>query len=323
MQFAVEIKNLSKIFFQHDGSSFKAVDDFTLSIPRGQVIGMLGPNGAGKTTTIKMTCGIIAPTAGEVILNGVNIHHKRSEALSQMGVVLEGARNVYWQLSPLQNLTYFGRLRGVPSKKLVHEAETILKTLDLWEQKHEQVSELSRGSQQKVAIACSLIHDPQLLLLDEPTLGLDVKASRAIKQWIVDLASKLNKTIVLTTHQLDIAEKVCERIVIMDKGKIIADQPTHELLTSMREEHYQIAVAGKIDNADHILPGMRCVEKDDHTLFVGAIKDQELLYKSLNILQMHNVPLISVTKTKHNLEEVFMHLTHTAKSADAVREESP
>lgn len=316
MQFAIEVRNLTKHYFQHDGSSFKAVDNLTLDIPVGQVIGFLGPNGAGKTTTIKMICGIISPSTGDVLLNGRALNQSRSHALSQMGAVLEGTRNVYWQLSPWQNLLYFGRLKGVPSTKLVHQAEVLLRTLDLWHDKDEPVSELSRGNQQKVAIACALIHDPPIVLLDEPTLGLDVKAARTIKQWIIDLAAKQHKTIVLTTHQLDIAEKVCDRIVIIDKGRVIADQPTHDLLKIIREEHYQITVAGKINDSTITLPGMHRIEKDDHTLFIGAIMEQEALYKSLDILHAHKLPLISVTRTKHNLEEVFMHLTHKEPAPD-------
>lgn len=310
MQFAVDVRNLTKLYSQHDGSSFKAVDNLTLSIPRGQVTGFLGPNGAGKTTTIKMICGIIAPSAGQIYLNNLAINQHRSQALNQMGAVLEGTRNIYWQLTPWQNLIYFGRLRGVGRARLHHQAEALLRTLDMWHEKDEPVNELSRGNQQKVALSCALIHDPAILLLDEPTLGLDVKASRTIKQWILDLAAKHDKTIVLTTHQLDVAEKVCDRIVIINKGKVIADKPTSELLHIIREEHYQIAVAGKIENNTIILPGMHKIEKDDHTLFIGAISAQEDLYKSLDILHEHKVPLISVTRTKHNLEEVFMHLTH-------------
>jgi ABC-2 type transport system ATP-binding protein len=178
------------------------------------------------------------------------------------------------------------------------------------------VSDLSRGTQQKVAIVCALIHNPPILLLDEPTLGLDVKASRTIKNWITDLAQKQKKTVVLTTHQLDIAEQLCERIVIMNKGKIIADQPTQELLTTVHEEHYQIAVAGKVKDSGLILPGMDAVEKDDHTLYIGAILDQDELYKKLALIHDLKLPLLSVTRTKNNLEEVFMHLTHKGEVRD-------
>lgn len=310
MSLAIKLSGLSKIYQRTNGTSFKAVDNLTLEIPAGQVIGFLGPNGAGKTTTIKMICDIISPTAGSVALNGYNVKGQRPQALTQIGAVLEGTRNIYWQLTPIQNLTYFGRLKGVRSKALVEHTEYLLDALDLVDKKHQPVSGLSRGTQQKVAIACALIANPPIVLLDEPTLGLDVKASRTIKQWITDLAQKHQKTIVLTTHQLDIAEQLCERIVIMNKGKIIADQPTQDLLKVFHEEHYQIAIAGKIKDSADLLPGMKVVEKEDHTLFVGAILNQEELYQKLNVIHDLKLPLISVTRTKQNLEEVFMQLTH-------------
>ena len=189
---------------------------------------------------------LLRPTEGSVFLNGYNVKEQRPQALSQIGAVLEGTRNIYWQLTPLQNLTYFGRLKGVRSKALAEHSNYLLEALDLVDKKNQPVGALSRGTQQKVAVACALITNPPIVLLDEPTLGLDVKASRALKQWITDLAQKHQKTIVLTTHQLDIAEQLCERIVIMNKGKLIADQPTQDLLKVFHEEHYQIAIAGKI-----------------------------------------------------------------------------
>ena len=310
MGLAIKLNALSKVYHLNNGSSFKAVDNLTLEIPSGQVIGFLGPNGAGKTTTIKMMCDIISPTEGSVTLNGYGVKDQRYKALAQIGAVLEGTRNIYWQLTPVQNLTYFGRLKGMRSKALADHSEYLLRALDVWDKKNQQVSSLSRGSQQKVAIACALITDPPIILLDEPTLGLDVKASRVIKQWITDLAQKHQKTIVLTTHQLDIAEQLCERIVIMNKGKVIADQPTQDLLKVFHEEHYQIAIAGKVENSTQILPGMKVIEKEDHTLFIGAIISQEDLYQKLNVIHDLKLPLISVTRTKQNLEDVFMQLTH-------------
>ncbi len=310
MGLAIELNSLSKVYHLNNGKSFKAVDQLSLEIPAGQVIGFLGPNGAGKTTTNKMICDIISPTEGSVKLNGYRVKEQRHKALAQIGAVLEGTRNIYWQLTPIQNLTYFGRLKGMRSKALSDHCEYLLRALDVWDKKNEQVSSLSRGSQQKVAIACALITDPPIILLDEPTLGLDVKASRIIKQWITELAQKHQKTIVLTTHQLDIAEQLCERIVIMNKGKVIADQPTQDLLKVFHEEHYQIAIAGRVDNGANLLPGMKVIEKEDHTLFTGAILSQEELYQKLTLIHDLKLPLISVTRTKQNLEEVFMQLTH-------------
>lgn len=309
MTLALELHELSKTYIKKDGTSFKAVDTLSLTVPQGQVIGFLGPNGAGKTTTIKMICNLILPTQGTVKLNGYSLEYNRHEAIRQIGAVLEGTRNIYWQLSPWQNLMYFGRLKGITGKALIEQAQKLLDALELAARKHDPVENFSRGTQQKVAIACSAIANPPILLLDEPTLGLDVKAARTIKQWIAQLAQHEQKTIVLTTHQLDIAEQVCDRIVIMNKGKLIADKPTKELLKVFHEEHYEITIAGKLKDCTVILPDMQVIEREDHTIFTGAILDQQELYHKLAIIRSHDLPLVSVTRTKNNLEEVFMHLT--------------
>ena len=135
--------------------------------------------------------------------NGYNVAREHSIAMQQLGAVLEGTRNVYWRLTAWENLMYFGRLRGYYGKKLAIRAEQILRELDLWDRRKDLVRTFSRGMQQKVAIACSLITDPPIVLLDEPTLGLDIQASRTVKEWITLLAREQNKTVVLTTHQLD------------------------------------------------------------------------------------------------------------------------
>lgn len=307
---AIQLNALSKIYIQKNGVQFKALDDLNLVIPKGQVIGFLGPNGAGKTTTIKMICGLIRPTAGSVKLNGYDISSERNIAVSQIGAVLEGNRNIFWQLTAWQNLIYFGQLRGSFGKELKIRAERLLKDLNLWERKDEIVSGFSRGMQQKVAIACALISNPPIILLDEPTLGLDVQATRSIKSWIEDLAKKEKKTIVLTSHQLDIVEQLCERIVIINKGKLITDKPTDELLKIFREEHYRITIAGKIVNQQNLFPGMSILEKENETIYTGAITDQNELYKKLAIIHENKLPLISINRIKNNLEDVFLHFTN-------------
>jgi ABC-2 type transport system ATP-binding protein len=308
MAFAIELHALSKIYSQKNNILFKAVDNLTLTIPQGQIIGFLGPNGAGKTTTIKMICNLIIPTHGSIKLNGYSITENRNIAMSQMGAVLEGTRNIYWQLSAWQNLIYFGKLKGMWGKLLTAQAEKLLKELALWDRKDDIVSEFSRGMQQKVAIACALITNPSIILLDEPTLGLDVQASRTIKSWVEHLAHEEKKTIVLTTHQLDVAEQLCERIIFINKGKIIADKVTADLLNLFHEDNYKITVWGKIQEPITIMAGMTMIPKDDHTVFIGAIVDQESLHEKLSLLHNLQLPLLSVTRVHHNLEEVFMHL---------------
>src|SRR5690348_15127347 len=165
----IELENISKTYRGPKKTTITAVDNLTLAIGGSQVFGVLGTNGAGKTTTIKMACGLITPTTGTIRLNGYDVVHQRRQAMHQIGAVLEGTRNIYWRLSAWQNLMYFGRLKGCWGKELAREAERLLRELDLWERRRDPIRTFSRGMQQKVAIACSLIADPPIVLLDEPT----------------------------------------------------------------------------------------------------------------------------------------------------------
>src|SRR5918996_3122451 len=189
---AIELRALTKRY----GEVF-AVEDVSLRIPPGQLFGLLGPNGAGKTTTIKMIAGLVTPTAGTARLGGYDIGTQRSQAVQQIGAVLEGSRNVYWSLSAWENLLYFGRLKGLRAAEIRPRAERLLRDLDLWPRRHEQVGSYSRGMQQKVAVAAALVTDPPILLLDEPTIGLDVESARTVREWVLRLAPDEDKTIVL------------------------------------------------------------------------------------------------------------------------------
>jgi ABC-2 type transport system ATP-binding protein len=223
---ALELSRLAKTYGRGTAAR-RAVRSTSLSVPWGQVLGLLGPNGAGKTTLIKMICGLVTPTTGTIRIGGWDLATERSRAVLQIGAVLEGSRNVYWPLSAWENLLYFGRLKGVRGEVLRPRAERLLRDLDLWERRHGQVGSFSRGMQQKVAVAAALITDPPILLLDEPTIGLDVESARTFKEWIAHLARDEHKTILLTTHQLhDVAQELSDRIAVIRSGEIIADLPT-------------------------------------------------------------------------------------------------
>jgi len=270
-----------------------AVNDVTLSVPPGQVIGLLGPNGAGKTTTIKMACGLILPTAGTIRINGYDVGRQRADAVRQIGAVLEGSRNVYWPLTAWQNLMYFGRLKGLSGTEIKPRAQRLLADLGLWDRRDETVGSYSRGMQQKVAIAAALITDPPILLLDEPTIGLDVEAARTVKDWIAHLAAGEGKTIVLTTHQLPIVQELAGRIAVIRDGQVIADLPTGELLAGF---------AGA-------LPAGARAEADAQTTRVTLRDaDQARLHRFLDDLRASGIPLLSVTQAQPGLEEIFLRL---------------
>lgn len=317
MHDAINLTNLSKIYPKRGQEPINAVTDLNLSVPPGQVIGFLGPNGAGKTTTIKMMCGLVEPTAGQVQLNGFGLPMQRGAAMQQIGAVLEGTRNIYWRLTALQNLIYFGRLKGCWGRGLQARAERLLQELELWERRHDPVNDFSRGMQQKVAIACALVADPPIVLLDEPTLGLDVHAARTVKEWVKELSTTRGKTVVLTTHQLDMAEELCERVVIIRQGEIVADQPTEELLDLFRQEYYEIRLDGHLeeryeqseDRLSKLLRPWTIVHENGHTLLTGAVAEKSDLYSFLANLDQTGFALLSVNRAEPNLEEVFIQLT--------------
>ncbi len=311
---ALELSGLTKRYRRGQGW-FTAVNDVTLSVPPGQVIGLLGPNGAGKTTTIKMACGLIVPSAGTIRLNGYDVGRRRADAVRQIGAVLEGSRNVYWPLTAWQNLMYFGRLKGLRGAEIRPRAERLLTDLGLRDRRDETVGSYSRGMQQKVAIAAALITDPPIILLDEPTIGLDVEAARTVKAWIAHLAADQGKTIVLTTHQLPIVQELADRIAVMKGageaggGSVIADLPTRELMSRFAEDRFEVRVAGLLSGFAGKLPaGARADADADTTRVVLRDADQGRLHGFLQDLRASSVPLLSVTQVQPDLEEIFLRL---------------
>jgi ABC-2 type transport system ATP-binding protein len=305
---AIELSGLTKRYRRGKGL-FTAVDDVTLSVPAGQVLGLLGPNGAGKTTTIKMICGLITPSAGTIRLNGHDVARQRADAVRQIGAVLEGSRNVYWPMTAWQNLLYFGRLKGLRGTEIRPRAERLLTELGLWERRNETVGSYSRGMQQKVAVAAALITDPPVILLDEPTLGLDVEAARTVREWITHLAAGEGKTVVLTTHQLEVAQELSGRIAVIRNGKVIADLPTPQLLARYAEDRFEVRVAGELNGFAGALPAGAQAEADSDTTRVTLPNaDTAALYAFLDDLKASGVPLLSVGQARPGLEEIFLKL---------------
>ncbi|WP_199434731.1 ABC transporter ATP-binding protein [Qaidamihabitans albus] len=317
---AIELSGLGKVYGRGK-SPFTAVEPTTLSVPWGQVIGLLGPNGAGKTTIIKMIGGLVTPTWGSVRLGGHDVARQRRHAVRQIGAVLEGSRNVYWPLSAWENLMYFGRLKGRRSAEIKPRAQQLLTELSLWPRRHQPVGSFSRGMQQKVAIAAALITDPPILLLDEPTLGLDVEAARTVKDWIDHLARQEGKTVVLTTHQLEAAQELSGRIAVIKDGQIIADLPTGQLLDRYAETRYTVTVAGPLGGLDGALPaGAQVDTRLDSTRITLPSDNPDDLHKLLAHVQWHEARLLSVNQARPNLEEVFIRLINDDQTAGQVKE---
>jgi ABC-2 type transport system ATP-binding protein len=311
---AIETVGLQKTYGR-GAKAVAAVKPTTLTVPWGQVIGLLGPNGAGKTTIIKMISGLVTPTAGTIRLGGHDVARQRAQAVRLIGAVLEGSRNVYWPLSAWENLMYFGQLKGLRPAEIKPRAERLLTELGLWERRHEAVGSFSRGMQQKVAISAALITDPPIVLLDEPTIGLDVEAARTVKDWITHLARDEGKTIVLTTHQLEGARELSDRVAVIKDGEIIADLPTAELLARHAENRFEIRITGSLNGA--VLPAGARIERDaDQTRLLLPDTDDRAVFAVLDRLGAAGSRLVSVSQARPSLEEVFIRLIHTDRAED-------
>ncbi|HET8986032.1 MAG TPA: ABC transporter ATP-binding protein, partial [Trueperaceae bacterium] len=200
----------------------KAVDGVDFSVARGEIVGLLGPNGAGKTTTIKTICGLIAPDSGTVTVNGFDVRRDRRKALRHISAVLEGNRNLYWRLSVRENLVYFAGNRGMSPAAVGPRIAELLDQFGLTNKADELVSNLSRGMQQKLAISVALLADTDVLLLDEPTLGLDVETGYEVRTLLADIA-RSGKTIILSTHDMAVVEALCRRVVVINHGRVVTD----------------------------------------------------------------------------------------------------
>ena len=302
---ALEVENLRKTY-RYGNQLVEAVRSASLTLAAGEVLAFLGPNGAGKTTTIKMIAGLIRPDAGRVRIAGVDPHHN-PKALRLLGAVLEGNRNIYWRLTPEENLEYFGVLKGLSGREARRRGKVLLERFDLLTKRRTTVQTLSRGMQQKLAIAVALIHQPKLLLLDEPTLGLDVEATQNVKVLVKAIAQE-GCAILLTTHQLDIAEELSDQVAIIQKGEIIASSPTRDLIRQFSGTTYIIEVEGELDpQRVRALAQVGAQVEDERVVYMG---NSEGLYQVLEVLKP--LPLVQVKKDSADLTEVFLKLVTQA-----------
>lgn len=214
----IEVSHLSRQF-----GNFRAVDDVSFSIPTGQIVGLLGPNGAGKTTTMRMICGFLGASSGNVTIDGKDITQNPVEAKSKIGYMPESAP-LYSDMIVEDYLNYVAQMQGVDAAQKV---PALCATCGLKEVMHKNISELSRGYRQRVGLAHALMNDPEILVLDEPTSGLDPNQIEDVRALIKEIGK--TRTVIISTHILGEVETLCPRVIIISKGKLVADSPTNEL----------------------------------------------------------------------------------------------
>src|SRR5437773_12318505 len=258
---AVETKSLVKVFERgrrtiwqrlrrepDKGDRFRAVDGIDLVVEAGEIFGLLGPNGAGKTTTMKMLATLLIPTSGTIRVLGVDPLERPREVRARLGAMLSGERSLYWKLTARENLEYFAALYHVPQAETKARIEKVLAAAKLADRADDYVERYSTGMRQRLALARALLPDPPLVVLDEPTVGLDPQASRDLRDRVRELKAQ-GRTVLLTTHYMDEADQLCDRVAIIDHGRIVALDTPAALKRTIRAEEVVHLEIGLVDGS--------------------------------------------------------------------------
>jgi ABC-2 type transport system ATP-binding protein len=314
----LRVKNLRKVYHSHRRGDVVAVDDVSFSVYKNEVVGLLGPNGAGKTTIIKSICTILLPTSGEIWVDGVDALRNPRAALEKVTAVLEGNRNVYWRLTVRDNLEFFAGLQGQSLRSVRAYIDELIELFNLTEKVNEQARALSRGMQQKLAVACALVKRTPILLLDEPTLGLDVETSYELRWILKRMAEQGERTILLSSHDMNVVQDICERVIIINHGRIVADDRIENLQKLFTASAYRFEIEG------HLSPQqqqkltkqfdiIKISTDGSRTIIEAELLDSQKVYEIIDVLRENGCQLESVGKQYPDLEEIFLRIVKGEK----------
>lgn len=304
----ITVEDLVKKFNGHT-----AVDGVSFEINRGEIFGLLGPNGAGKSTIISILCCLLEPTLGSVIIDGSEIRRNANNIKKIIGVVPQEI-SLYHTLTARENLAFYGKIYGLSGRALKTRVEALLDMVGLTERADDLLEGYSGGMKRRINIAAALLHEPSILYLDEPTTGVDPQSRRRIYDTIQDL-NRQGMTVLLTTHQMEDAEKLCHRIAIMDKGKLIALDTLKGLLELVGESDLIHVLApeilpGPVESIKR-MPDVQKVSLDDGNMSIQLVRGRESLVGIIDILTSSKTQVESIYIKEPDLETLFLHLTGT------------
>jgi len=296
----ININSLNKSF-----GRIKALDNLNLEIKRGELIGIIGPNGAGKTTAIRMACCILKPDSGDILVNGYSIHNDQIRIKSMIGYLPEEP-NLYERFKAKDLLKYFAELYGVPREQIDVRIEELLDLVGMTDRSEDRINTFSKGLRQRISVARALIHDPDIIIFDEPTMGLDPSTAISIRNFIEDLKGK--KTMILCTHYMEEAEALCDRVAILNKGRIM-DVGTPEYLKSKIHGDLilKIKIQGSVDSNKIKGKIMNFISTRDVN-FVNGEFSISLKYRNeiSDILDIFGDKVRTVNTKEPTLEDVFI-----------------
>jgi len=330
---AVEVVGLTKVFEKgrrtiwqrlrrepDKREKFVAVDGIDLRVERGEIFGVLGPNGAGKTTTLRMLATLLEPTSGEVRVLGVDVKANPREVRANLGAMLSGERSLYWKLTARENLEYFAALYHVPPKGQKARIDAALAAVKLGDRADDYVERYSTGMRQRLALARALLPDPPLVILDEPTVGLDPQAARDLRDRVREL-KRQGRTVLLTTHYMEEADQLCDRIAIIDHGQIVALDTPAALKRRIRAEEVVTLEIGMPSGADSAILARLAntaviarSERHNGTLAVTAhcASARDFVPAAFDAARSEGATIQHVEVVPVSLEDVFISLTGRA-----------
>jgi len=306
---AIEVRNLKKSF-----GDFQAVQDASFNAESGEVLSLLGPNGAGKSTTISMLSGLLAPTAGDASVMGHSVTKEPAAAKASLGVVPQDIA-LYPDLSARENLVFWGKMYGLRGAVLKSRVDEVLEVIGLADRQKDHVGKFSGGMKRRVNIGAALLHKPDVIIMDEPTVGIDPQSRRHILDNVKEL-NQQGMTVLYTTHYMEEAAELSNHIAIMDKGKVIA-YGTHDDLIKMVGEQTRIDVtlnaeAEKILDAWRATEGVSKIDALDGKVTALVDDSNRVLPRLFDAASKHGVRITSIDIQEPNLETVFLHLTGRA-----------
>ena len=305
---AIRMGNLTRDFEGKSGP-VRALDGLTLEVPAGTIFGFLGPNGAGKTTTIRLLLGLLEPTAGRAEVLGFDAQSEADEVRARTGALLEHP-GIYEQLSAQDNLEFYGRAWRLPKAERQARIKELLTGMGLWERRSDRAGSWSRGMKQKLALARALLHRPALVLLDEPTAGLDVPSAAAVREDLAALAADEGVTVFLTTHNMAEVETLCSRVAVIRRGRLVAEGHPDDLRA--RSGGPQVEIVGRGFGADALAllrarPEVAAAEAHNGRLVVHLGPDVEVA-PLVSLLVGAGAEVEEVRRGKASLEDVFLTL---------------
>jgi daunorubicin resistance ABC transporter ATP-binding subunit len=308
MAAAIELRALTKHF-----GTLTALDALTLTVEQGEIFGLLGPNGSGKTTIINIVSGLSKPTSGQALVLGFDITRDPRSVRSVLGSVPQETA-LYEELSAWDNMVFHADLYNVPARERDERIVRLLTLVQLTERRASRVSTFSGGMKRRLALARALLHEPQLLYLDEPTLGVDVQSRRALWDYILGLKAE-GKTVLITTNYLEEANTLCDRLAILDRGKLVALDTPAALKQRYGDTVIDLELEAPLSSAiiDDLrgLQGVSDVEVRDGHLQVTANGQRALAGQVINLVT-RETELRSISQREPNLDEIFLHLTGSA-----------